>query len=218
MAIQHDLGYCIIGAGASGLTVAKNFRQAGLKFTCFERQADLGGNWNYGSPVSSVYRSAHLISSKRLTQYTDFPMPDAYPHFPSQQQVIEYLRSYAQHFKLHEAIRFSCGIRRVEPQADMWRVIFDDGSERQFAGVVIANGHHWDPLRPEYLVASRANSCTRPSTRTPDVLVGRRVLVIGAGNSGCDNRRRIGPARRGNHSQRSPRISLLAKVSQRQAS
>lgn len=183
---EHGPLYCIVGAGASGLTVAKNFRQAGLRFECFERQDDVGGNWYFGSPASSVYRSAHLISSKRLTEYTDFPMPAEYPHYPSHEQVLAYLRSYARRFELYESIRFRSGVRRIEPEAGTWRVTLDDGSRRTYAGVVIANGHHWDPLRPEYPGTFAGRTLHSCEYKTPEVLAGRRVLVVGAGNSGCD--------------------------------
>ena len=59
--------FCVVGAGTSGLAVAKNFLQAGVPFDCLEREDALGGNWCYGKPASSIYRSTHLISSKRLT-------------------------------------------------------------------------------------------------------------------------------------------------------
>ena len=186
MSLDDNATFCLIGAGASGLTVAKNFRQAGLNFDCFERQGDVGGNWWYGSPVSSVYQSAHLISSKRLTEYTDFPMPDDYPPYPSQAQVLDYLRSYARRFGLYEKIRFNCGVQRVEPQGDAWRVTLDDGSQRTYAGVVIANGHHWDPQRPTYPGTFSGQALHSAEYKTPEVLAGRRVLVVGAGNSGCD--------------------------------
>src|SRR4051794_15807015 len=97
---------CVIGAGASGLAVVKNLAQAGLPFDCLERQDDVGGNWYYGQPTSSVYGSTHLISSKRLTEFTDFPMPAECPHFPSHQQVWEYLRAYARNFGLYDRIEF----------------------------------------------------------------------------------------------------------------
>ena len=74
--------FCVLGAGTSGLAVAKNFSQAGIPFDCLEREDEIGGNWNYGKPHSSVYASTHLISSKQLTEYTDYPMPDDYPEFP----------------------------------------------------------------------------------------------------------------------------------------
>ena len=72
--------FCILGAGTSGLTVAKNFLQEGISFDCLEREDDLGGNWNFGKPCSSVYASTHLISSKRQTEYTDYPMPATIPN------------------------------------------------------------------------------------------------------------------------------------------
>jgi hypothetical protein len=78
--------YCIIGAGSSGLAAAKNLKQHGIPCEIIEAEDDVGGNWYYGKPRSSVYRSTHLISSKPLTEYTDFPMPANYPDFPGHQQ------------------------------------------------------------------------------------------------------------------------------------
>ena len=61
---------------------------------------------------------------------------------------------------------------------------------RTYHDVVVANGHHWDPRWPE---PSYAGADTFPGTqlhahyyRTPDVLEGKRVLVLGIGNSACD--------------------------------
>jgi cation diffusion facilitator CzcD-associated flavoprotein CzcO len=82
--------YCIIGAGSSGLTAAKNLKQLGIPFDIFEREDGVGGNWYYGKPHSSVCRSTHLISSKPLTEYRDFPMPAGYPPYPSHEQVLSY--------------------------------------------------------------------------------------------------------------------------------
>ena len=95
--------YCVIGAGASGLTVVKNFVQHGIAVECFEREDNVGGNWYYGRPCSSVYRSTHLISSKLLTEYPDFPMPEDWPEYPSHEQALEYLQSYADHFGLQKS-------------------------------------------------------------------------------------------------------------------
>ena len=82
----HSDRYCILGAGASGLAVAKNFLAAKIPFDVIEREDDVGGNWYYNRPHSSVYRSVKLVSSKRLTEYTDFPMPEEYPEYPCQEQ------------------------------------------------------------------------------------------------------------------------------------
>lgn len=181
--------YCVIGAGASGLTVVKNFVEQGIDVECLEREDDVGGNWYYGKPASSVCHSTHLISSKLLTQYPDFPMPEEWPEYPSHGQALEYLRFYARQFDLCRRIRFNTAVRRVEPaDADesAWRVTLGDGQTREYRGVVIANGHHWDPIWPEYAGEFDGTVLHSSQYKTADVLVGRRVLVIGAGNSGCD--------------------------------
>lgn len=180
------LPYCIIGAGPCGLTAAKNLRAAGIACEVFEREDDVGGNWYYGRPSSSVYASTHMISSKRLTEYTDFPMPKAYPPYPSHAQALAYLRDYARHFGLYESITFGTSVVRAEPLRIGWRITLSTGETRDFAGLVVANGHHWDPLLPELPGNFTGEVLHAHNYKTPEVLFGKRVLVIGAGNSGCD--------------------------------
>ena len=75
--------YCIIGAGASGLAIAKNFKQRGIPFDCLEREVDLGGLWNIGTDSGIVYETTHLVSASYSTSYDDLPMGDeAYPALP----------------------------------------------------------------------------------------------------------------------------------------
>ncbi len=189
----HSNTYGVIGAGASGLAVVKNLREAGLPCECLEREDEVGGIWYYGRPHSSVYDSTHLISSKRLTEFTDFPMPAEWPPYPSRRQAFEYLRAYARHFHLYESIRFGASVERVEPvprpeapTCPWWEITLADGQVRLYRGLVIANGHNWDPNWPEFpgrFDGLMLHSC---QYKTPEVLRGRRVLVVGAGNSGCD--------------------------------
>ena len=179
--------FCILGAGSSGLAVAKTFLQAKIPFDCFERHDDVGGNWYYGKPGSSVYRSTHLISSKPLTEYTDFPMPADYPQYPSQKQAWEYLRSYARHFHLYDRIEFGRSVERIEKTAKAeWQLTLDGGEQRHYCGIVIANGHNWDPKWPEYSGKFDGQTLHSSQYKTPDILTDKRVLVVGAGNSGCD--------------------------------
>ena len=178
--------YCIIGAGSSGLTVVKNFKQLAIPADCLEREDQIGGNWYYGAKCSSVYRSTHLISSKAITQYTDFPMPDAFPEYPNHAQAWEYLKSYAQHFGLSEQIEFNSSVARLEPSGEFWDVTLKDGPTRRYQGVVIANGHNWDPKWPDYPGEFSGTVLHSSQYKTPDLLQGKRVLVVGGGNSGCD--------------------------------
>lgn len=183
---EHDR-YCIVGAGSSGITAAKNLKQLGIPFEVFEREDGVGGNWYYGKPHSSVYRSTHLISSKPLTEYMDYPMPAAYPDYPSHEQVLAYFKAYVAHFGLAPYIQFNMGVERVAPADDGgWDVRLSSGEMRRYAGVIIANGHNWCPKYPDYPGEFHGARLHSADYKTPDVLEGKRVLVLGAGNSGCD--------------------------------
>lgn len=178
--------YCIVGAGSSGLAAAKNLKAHDIPFDVIEIEDGVGGNWYYGKPRSSVYRSTHLISSKPLTEYTDFPMPAHYPDYPSQAQVWEYLRSYTKAFGLYETIEFNTAVERIEKAGDCWDVTLSNHQTRRYRGVIIANGHNWDPKYPNYSGHFDGVILHSAHYKTPEVLRDKRVLVVGAGNSGCD--------------------------------
>lgn len=178
--------FCILGAGTSGLAVAKNFLQGGIPFDCLEREDDIGGNWYFGKPASSIYASTHLISSKRQTEFTDFPMPKEYPEYPGCELVWDYLQDYVREFILREHIQFNTTIERIEPGDEGWRVSLAGGEQRVYRGVVIANGHNWQPRWPNYPGQFTGEVIHSANYKTPDVLRGKRALVVGGGNSGCD--------------------------------
>ena len=187
----------IIGAGSSGLAAARHFLTQGFDVHVFEREDDLGGNWHYGKACSRVYRSTHTISSKPGTEFPDFPMPRDYPDYPHHSQILAYLKSYAEHYKLLDHIHFSTGVSRVEPLIEddecdegnaqtHWTLTFENGEKKEFDLLVIANGHNWFPKWPEYSGKFSGQMLHSADYRRPDIFTGRRVLVVGGGNSGCD--------------------------------
>lgn len=182
--------YCIIGAGPSGITAAKNLRERNIPHDVYEAEDGVGGNWYFGKPRSSVYRSTHLISSKRLTQFTDFPMPASFPDFPSHAQALEYLRAYVAHFDLGRSMHFNTDVQWLERVADGWEVTVQrkgQAAEKQrYRGVIIANGHTWSPKVPRYRGTFSGQTLHSAEYKSHHVLEGKRVLVIGGGNSGCD--------------------------------
>lgn len=178
--------YAIIGAGPAGLTAAKNLLQLGIPCEVFEREDDVGGNWYYGTASSAVYQSTHLISSAKLTGFADFPMPPK-PDYPRHDAVLKYLRDYAQHFGLYEHIHFNTSVERCEREADgAWQVTLSNGETRRFDGLLICNGHLSEPNMPTYPGEFSGEILHAKQYKTPDVLRGKRVLIVGAGNSGCD--------------------------------
>ncbi|MEN1679484.1 MAG: NAD(P)-binding domain-containing protein [Planctomycetota bacterium] len=185
-AASPDRKTCVIGAGSSGLAVTKALLDADIEVDCLERGDDLGGNWFYGAGASSVCQSTHLISSKRLTEYEHFPMPDDYPEFPHHRLVHRYLGDYATRYNLRDHIRFGVGVARAESADLGWRVQLDSGEVRHYRRLIVANGHNWDPRWPEFPGEFGGVALHSSQYKTPEVLRGKRVLVVGGGNSGCD--------------------------------
>jgi thioredoxin reductase len=183
---------CVIGAGASGLTAIKNLREQGFEVDCYERETSVGGGWNWRHDRSPVYAGAHLISSKPLTEFPDFPMPDTWPDYPHHSQVLSYLERYAEHFDLTSDVWFGTEVVRAAPVGDgRWDVTTRStgGVEervQRYAALVVANGHNWSPAEPEIAGDFRGQVIHSAQYKDPAQLRGRRVLVIGGGNTGCD--------------------------------
>ncbi|MEK7794620.1 MAG: NAD(P)-binding domain-containing protein [Candidatus Hydrogenedentota bacterium] len=174
--------HLIIGAGPVGLAFANSLRNAAIAYDHVEADTDLGGNWRHG-----VYETAHIISSKRTTEYTDYPMPTDYPEFPSAAQMLAYLHEYADHFGLRTAIEFGRTVEWCRPvENNLWEITFCSGERRVYRGVIVANGHHWDPFVPKFNGSFAGQVMHSKAYKRPDQLHGRRVLVIGGGNSACD--------------------------------
>ena len=111
---------CVIGAGPSGLTAAKNCLENGIDVVVFEKNDQVGGNWVFNSKTghSSVYENTHLISSKTWSEFEDFAMPENFPDYPNHYQLQQYFESYAKHFGVYDQIRFDHKVERVTRQDD----------------------------------------------------------------------------------------------------
>lgn len=192
-----NLPWALIGAGPSGLAAARNLARRGISFTGFEIHTDVGGLWDIESPKSTMYESAHLISSKTTTAYDEFPMRDEVADFPSHRDMRTYFRDYADTFDLRRHFRFATEVIRAEPESDggasPWRVTvrnLETGEEEsaRYAGVLIANGILSEPSVPEFPGQDSFKGEIQHTSlyKRPDIFRGRRVLIVGAGNSGCD--------------------------------
>jgi thioredoxin reductase len=182
----------IIGAGIAGLTAGKMLSDYGVPYTCFETSDRIGGNWAFGNPNghSSAYRSLHIDTSKYRLSFQDFPMPDEYPDFPHHSQIKAYLDEYADAFGLLDTIEFENGVVRAEHRdGGGWNLHTRDGSAREFDFLVVANGHHWDPRCPEFpgaFAGQTIHSHHYIDPLDPLDLHGKRILVVGIGNSAAD--------------------------------
>jgi Flavin-binding monooxygenase-like len=186
---------CVIGAGPSGITAAKNLLDEGMAVTVFDYGKDVGGNWvfNEAESHSSVFETTHIISSKKLSQYDDFPMPDDYPDYPSHRQLAAYFQHYARHFNLYPHIQFETLVKSCKKALDTeggsWTVITQkNGMETThvFDVLTVCNGHHWLPRMPEYAGTFTGEMLHSHNVKRFSYFKDKRVLVIGGGNSACD--------------------------------
>jgi pyruvate/2-oxoglutarate dehydrogenase complex dihydrolipoamide dehydrogenase (E3) component len=181
--------YCIIGAGASGLAVAKNFKARGIPFDCLEREADLGGLWNIATNSGIVYETTHLVSASYSTAYDDMPMQEEdYPPYPSHERVLGYFRDYVEKFGLAGHIEFGRSVERVSIRDDkLWEVsVAGEARPRTYRGVVVASGHHDVPRIPAYPGRFAGEMIHSRDYKSPRQVRDKRVLVVGCGNSAAD--------------------------------
>ena len=179
--------YCVIGAGAAGLSALQQLRSAGHSVDCLEKTDRVGGHWH------TDYDALHLITSRNMTHFEDFPMPEDDPHFPRRDQVRDYIESYAHEHGHYDIIQFNTEVTAVRPVdsdgptgSAGWEVSTSAGT-KIYDGVLIANGHLWDPHIPEVPGSFAGSQLHSKHYRNVDDLAeDGRVLVVGAGNSGCD--------------------------------
>jgi cation diffusion facilitator CzcD-associated flavoprotein CzcO len=184
----------IVGAGSSGLAVLKALKERGLPAVAFERGSKVGGNWVFDNDnqQSHIYRSLRINTSKRRMQFSDFPMPAEYPDYADHRQVARYFEAYAETFGLKSLVRFRCPVTRVRPDGTgAYQLETNDGSRERYGAVIVANGHHWDPAFPDPPIPGEHaghvfHSHDYVDPDQPHALRGRRVVVVGIGNSAVD--------------------------------
>ena len=196
MASGNDRNIAVIGAGAAGLCVAKYLAMAGIQVTIFEIGTQIGGLWCFMNDNlrSSAYSTLHINTSRSVTRFHDLDFDEGVQSFPDHKDMHEYLVKYAEHFDLVKLIRFQSRVVDVRPQFPSaakepyaWEIELDSGKCEIFDAVVIASGHLTRPLH----VAMYKNDFSGHylhghDYKAPEPFVGKRVCVVGVGNSACD--------------------------------
>lgn len=188
--VRHgDARVCVVGAGAAGIVMAKTLLERGIEFDCFERGEQIGGLWSEGGGRQAVaYRSLHINSSKSQMQFRDFPFPELYPDFPSRAQVAAYLGDYARHFGVDREVECGREVTHVGPSAGgAWEVCLDNGERRGYDSVLVSSGHHSAPKLPADAGQGFGGEVLHShDVSTAERFEGKRVLVVGFGNSAVD--------------------------------
>ena len=187
-AAQAAQRVAVIGAGAAGLCTAKYLLARGVEVVVYELGSCIGGLWVYDNDngLGPAYQSLHLNSEVRVTEYKDFPFPEDGPLYPDHAGVRRYLEAYAEQFDIVRHIRFRSRVTNVLAQGDRWRVHLDDGSCGDFDAVVVASGHQGLPTHPAWKDDFSGEYLHSHTYRIPEPFRGKRVLVVGMGNSAVD--------------------------------
>jgi flavin-binding monooxygenase-like protein len=179
----------IVGAGPSGLAALRALTKAGFDAVAFERGERIGGVWTREERPTAAYRSLHLITSRGRTEYAEHPMPDGTPDYPSRDAVGRYIEDYAERFGLNDRIRVGAAVEEARPlDGGGWEVRPEGGEAQRFDLLVAANGHNevpkWpDPPYPGEFAGRQLHALDYDD---PEELRGRRILIVGMGNSAMD--------------------------------
>jgi putative flavoprotein involved in K+ transport len=170
----------IVGGGAAGLSAAGALIRQGYSPLVIERTRRIGQVWE------ARYDRLHLHT--RYSSLAHYPLPKRTPPYPSKDLYAAYLRDYARHLGIR--IVAGCAVRHVSPAADPtsgWLVVSDCGTW-QCQVVVLAIGQYGKPVVPDWPGRTRYSGTLIHSSdyRNTAPFIGRRVLVVGAGNSGAE--------------------------------
>jgi len=193
-ALPKSRSVAVIGAGASGLCAARYLKEAGFDVVIFEIGTQVGGLWcfNNDNGLSSAYDTLHINTAKNLTNFSDFPFPRGTQAFPDHRDMHAYFERYVEHYGLRPLIRFRSRVTSVRPNDRVngsearWIVETEKQNGGFFDAVVVASGHLSKPMRIEKLAAFEGENLHSHDYKAPLPFVGKRVCIVGLGNSACD--------------------------------
>jgi dimethylaniline monooxygenase (N-oxide forming) len=178
---------CVIGAGVSGLVTSQHLHEAGIAFDCFDERSSADGIWaiTEETDITCAWESLHLNSPREMYTISDLPMPSTYSKFPKAREVWEYLNNYIDHFGFRDSMHFETRVDRISKSEDgNWDVSLSNGETKRYRAVVVANGHHNTPRTPDYPGSFGGEVIHSRNYRSHSPYAGKRVLVVGLGNSG----------------------------------
>ncbi|GAB4851403.1 Probable indole-3-pyruvate monooxygenase YUCCA3 [Ancistrocladus abbreviatus] len=184
-------GPVIVGAGPSGLAVAAGLKERGVPFIILERANCIASLWQ-----TRTYDRLKLHLPKQFCQLPKFPFPDDFPEYPSKDQFISYLESYAKHFNIQPQFNESVQSAKYDETCGLWRIktvsASEESNKREIEyicrWIVVATGENAEKVVPKFFGFHEfggdiIHACEYKSA---DKYRGKRVLVVGCGNSGME--------------------------------
>ncbi|MBT2452608.1 NAD(P)/FAD-dependent oxidoreductase [Streptomyces sp. ISL-43] len=169
----------VIGGGQSGLAAGYHLRRLGIEFVILDAQTAPGGAWQH------AWDSLHLFSPAAYSSLPGRLMPPQEGEvYPDAEHVVSYLADYEKRYEL--PVQRGARVEGVHRDGAHLRVETDSGTWRARA-VISATGTWWRPFIPA--ISGRADftgiQLHTANYRSPREFAGRRVIVVGGGNSGA---------------------------------
>lgn len=169
----------VVGAGSAGLSVAAALRRRGIGVELLEQGPGVAAAWR------GRYAELRLNTLRWLSDLPGRPIPRRYGRWVTRDEYVAHLEAFAARHEV--AVRCGVQVRRIDRSARGWVVRSDEGSHEATA-VVVATGRARMPVVPDWVGRS---TFARPLLHVADLaraadLAGKRVLVVGGGNSGID--------------------------------
>jgi cation diffusion facilitator CzcD-associated flavoprotein CzcO len=171
----------VVGGGAAGLSSAGALARRGIASIVLEADSTIGGTW------ARRYDRLRLHTVRGFSGLAHFPIPSRYPTYLTRDEVVCYLNEYIAHFRLQVMTETTVeSIRRVEEGG--WAIDARDAPRRHARVVVIATGQYRRPVMPPWPGREQFGGTLMHSVNYTNgaAFAGRRVLVVGAGNSGAE--------------------------------
>jgi len=177
--MSERVDVAVVGAGPAGLATSQQLAARHIRHRVLERGDTVGYTW------ANLYDSLTLHTGKHMSSLPGMPFPRSAPLFVPRREFWEYLRHYARAFDL--PVDTSCGVERIAPSDGSWSLTTSRGTLTARA-VVVATGIVANPKSPRFPGQERFMGRIVHSVayKRPDPYVGRRVLVVGVGNSGAE--------------------------------
>ncbi|HEY5665399.1 MAG TPA: NAD(P)/FAD-dependent oxidoreductase [Gammaproteobacteria bacterium] len=180
--MPDNVDVLIVGAGAAGLSTAAALGRRGITARLIDRDTTIGGSW------ARRYAALHLHTIRRFSGLAHYPIPADRPQYLSKDAYAAYLRGYAARLGLDVVL--GQDVQSVQPASRAgggWEVVSSSGAQCARA-VVVATGLYAEPLVPAVTGSDQFTGTLLHAAAYHDAApyLGKRVLVVGLGNSGAE--------------------------------
>ncbi|MFI0966539.1 ArsO family NAD(P)H-dependent flavin-containing monooxygenase [Streptomyces sp. NPDC021080] len=169
----------VIGGGQAGLAAGYHLRRLGIEFVILDARSTPGGAWQ------RTWESLHLFSPAAHSSLPGrFMPPQPGQVHPDARHVVEYLTDYEKRYEL--PVERPVRVIGVHRDGLFLRVETDSGTW-QARAVISATGTWWRPFLPTVpgRTAFEGRRMHTVEYSSPDDLRGRKIVVVGGGNSGA---------------------------------